>query len=78
MNSSSWSGGPLPTKQGAELGRVRSGEGQAERYLDHLVSTVPGGLAGRRILVDCANGAASFTAPKLFARFGLTVDFLHN
>lgn len=72
------SDGPLPAKQGAELGRVRGGEGQAERYLDHLVSTVPGNLSGLRILVDCANGAASFTAPKLFARFGLTVDFLHN
>ncbi len=69
---------PLPTKTGAELGRVRSGVGQAERYLDHLVATVPAGLGGLRILVDCANGAASFTAPKLFSRFHLTVDFLHN
>ena len=72
------SGGPLPTKQGAELGRVRSGEGQAERYLDHLVSTVPGGLAGRRILVDCANGAAAATAPDLFSGFEIEADFIHR
>jgi phosphoglucosamine mutase len=72
------SAGPLPVKTGAELGRVRSGAGQVERYLDHLVSTVPSGLKGLRILVDCANGAASATAPKLFSRFDLTVDYLHN
>jgi len=38
-------------------------------YIDHLVSTVDDDLAGLRILVDCANGAASATAPHLFDRF---------
>ena len=42
-------------------------------YIDHLASTVEDGLAGLRILVDCANGAASATAPQLFDRF----DDLH-
>lgn len=68
---------PLPVKTHGELGRTVSGEGQLERYIAHLVSTVPEGLHGRRILVDCANGAASATAKKLFANFDLTVDFIH-
>ena len=48
---------------------------ERERYLDHLVSTIDTDLAGLRIAVDCANGAASATAPALFARFPkLTCD----
>ena len=38
-------------------------------YIDHLISTVGDDLSGLRILVDCANGAASATAPLLFDRF---------
>ena len=41
----------------------------ADDYIDHLVSTVDGDLHGLRILVDCANGAASATAGRLFDRF---------
>jgi phosphoglucosamine mutase len=42
-------------------------------YIDHLAQTLPGGLAGLRIVVDCANGSASFLAPELFERLGATV-----
>lgn len=40
-----------------------------DAYIEHLVSTVDTDLAGMRILVDCANGAASATAGRLFDRF---------
>ena len=39
-------------------------------YVAHLASTVPGGLSGMRIAVDCANGSASATAAELFAQLG--------
>lgn len=40
-------------------------------YLQHLVEEVDGlDLSGRRIVVDCANGAASALAPALFKRLG--------
>jgi len=42
-------------------------------YSDHLAATVPGGLAGFDIVVDCANGGASFLAPPLFERLGARV-----
>jgi phosphoglucosamine mutase len=42
-------------------------------YIDHLASTLPGGLGGLRIVVDCANGSASFLAPELFERLGASV-----
>jgi len=39
-------------------------------YLEHLASTLPGGLGGLRIVSDCANGSASVLAPELFERLG--------
>ena len=41
----------------------------SEDYIDHLESTIDSTLGGLRILVDCANGAASATAARLFDRF---------
>ena len=56
--------------KGADIGRVIYLDQQgAGDYIDHLVSTVDTDLAGMRILVDCANGAASATAGRLFDRF---------
>jgi phosphoglucosamine mutase len=46
----------------------------AGRYLDYLASTVPGGLAGMRLVLDCGNGAAYQLAPALFRRLGAHVD----
>lgn len=57
-------------KMGADIGRVISADEQViDSYIAHLASTVDADLAGMRILVDCANGAASATAGKLFACF---------
>ena len=59
-----------PLCTGADIGQVTYADQQeAEAYIDHLVSTVDTDLAGMRILVDCANGAASATAGRLFDRF---------
>ena len=65
-------------KTGGELGRVIPGEDLSEKYLDHLASTIEDDLDGMRVLVDCANGAASATAPGLFRRFPkLRADIIH-
>ncbi len=59
-----------PLCTGADIGQVTYSDQQvAGDYIDHLVSTVDSDLAGMRILVDCANGAASATAGRLFDRF---------
>jgi phosphoglucosamine mutase len=48
-------------------------------YLSHLVDSLEGRtLAGLRIVVDCANGAASVVAPRLFASAGADVVAIHN
>ena len=60
----------VPMKTGADIGKVSYGAPKAsEDYIDHLESTIDSTLGGLRILVDCANGAASATAARLFARF---------
>ncbi len=69
--------GELPVKTGAALGQVMDGTFTAEQYLDHLASTV-GQLPRMRVLIDCANGAASATARKLFSRFALNVDYIND
>ena len=60
----------VPRKTHGDIGRiVVADHREAEAYIDHLASTIDSDLAGLRILVDCANGASSATAPGLFARF---------
>ncbi len=51
--------------------------GLDHEYLDHLAGTVSGGLAGVRMVVDGANGSASYLAPQLLERLGATVDCIH-
>jgi phosphoglucosamine mutase len=64
----------------AGFGRVTDAPGQGERYIAHLLSTLasrPGAtgepLAGLRVVVDCAHGAASRYAPDLLRRAGAEV-----
>ena len=60
----------VPRRTHGELGQVHYVAPKAsEDYIDHLVSTVTSDLSGLRILVDCANGASSATAARLFDRF---------
>ena len=62
----------VPLKTGAELGRVYDRQmRESEQYIEHLASTVEDDLGGLRVLVDCANGAASATAGRLFERFAI-------
>ncbi|MEP6787026.1 MAG: phosphoglucosamine mutase [Acidobacteriota bacterium] len=51
----------------------------ANAYLDHLKRVGNGFAAdGIKLVVDCANGAASELAPKLFASLGAEVVAIHN
>src|ERR1700685_3649060 len=54
--------------------------GEAElrhAYVGSLVSNVASDLSGLRLLVDCANGAATAEAPELFRRIGIQATFTH-
>ncbi|HUJ08373.1 MAG TPA: phosphoglucosamine mutase [Streptosporangiaceae bacterium] len=66
----------------AGFGRVRDAAGEADRYLEHLLGTIgvrdaemaaAGPLAGWRVVVDCAHGAAAHLAPRLLRAAGANV-----
>jgi phosphoglucosamine mutase len=58
----------------AEVGRVRELNGGLEDYLRELEVAFPLDLSGRRVVLDCANGAAHRAAPAIFERLGATVE----
>ncbi|MBA3551540.1 MAG: phosphoglucosamine mutase [Actinobacteria bacterium] len=68
--------GPRP--EGSAIGRIRPDPRAHERYLDHLVSTAGTTLEGMRLVVDCANGAATSAAPEVLRRLGATVLPIHD
>ncbi|HYY17445.1 MAG TPA: phosphoglucosamine mutase, partial [Streptosporangiaceae bacterium] len=62
------------------FGRVIGAEAEQEKYLDHLVASLGAGpipaqppLAGLRVVVDCAHGAAYAIAPEALRRAGAEV-----
>ena len=58
----------------AQGGTLRDlSEDAFERYVNFLVSTSGGGLEGRKVFIDAANGAASAVAPEAFRRLGMEV-----
>ena len=58
---------------GNNVGRVVLDESAQERYIFHLFSSVTTPLRGLKIVVDCANGASSRVAPKVYTRAGAEV-----
>ncbi|HEY2715288.1 MAG TPA: phosphoglucosamine mutase [Solirubrobacterales bacterium] len=63
-----------PAEPPAEAGRVRELEGGVEDYLRELAAAFPLDLSGRRVLLDCANGATHRVAPAIFERLGAEVE----
>jgi phosphoglucosamine mutase len=61
---------PLPTLPGEHA--LRSA------YIDWLAKNVPTDLSRLRILVDCANGAATAEAPELFRACRVHATFMHS
>ena len=66
-------GEPWKRPTGANVGRIVSDTNGLNFYLDHLVSSIHNRLDGLSVVVDCANGAASFISPEALRRAGATV-----
>ena len=67
---------PYDLKWNEEIGTVSVDHQAVERYIDHLASTIQTDLSGLKVLVDCSNGSAAATAPRLFAKLGAQVTFV--
>lgn len=68
-----FSGTPSRRPTGAAIGRARDLPDGPERYVAHLLATMPHRLDGLRVVVDCAHGAASQVAPEVYRRAGADV-----
>jgi phosphoglucosamine mutase len=64
---------PRRRPTGAEVGRIQRFSDAEDRYIVHLLQTLPARLDGLKIVLDCANGAASGCSPQVFADAGAQV-----
>lgn len=63
---------------GAEIGHVQRFADAEDRYLVHLLGTLPNTLKGIKVVLDCANGAASAVSPEAFKDAGAEVIVIGN
>lgn len=64
---------------GADVGRIKPYAAAADEFTEHLVSTLgdtPTPLQGLRVVVDCANGAASVVGPAALRQAGADVTVI--
>ncbi|MGQ0839119.1 phosphoglucosamine mutase [Actinokineospora sp.] len=62
---------------GAAVGRVYDINDAHDRYIAHLLKSIPNRLDGLRVVVDCANGAAWAAAPQAYREAGAEVIAIH-
>ncbi len=70
-------GQPWARPTGSGVGRVHDLLDGTEHYLRHLVSATPHRLDGLKVVLDCANGAASDIGPAAFEELGASVIAIH-
>lgn len=63
---------------GKEVGWIRPFENTAQLYIDFLTSSINTSLEGLRVVVDCANGAASGFGPAALRKAGAQVISVHD
>ncbi|MFC7329398.1 phosphoglucosamine mutase [Marinactinospora rubrisoli] len=66
-------GQPVTSAVGADVGRVTDAADGAERYIRHVVASLPHGLEGLKVVLDCANGASHQVGPEALRRAGAEV-----
>ena len=70
---------PWDRPVGDGVGRIIVDEDAREAYSEFLLASLGGSsLAGLKVVVDCANGAASFVAPDVYRRAGAEVVAIHS
>jgi phosphoglucosamine mutase len=62
---------------GGDVGRVTTYDAALDDYVEHLVQTTSKPLAGLRVVLDCAEGAASDAGPRALENAGAKVTAIH-
>ena len=65
-----------PKASPEEVGRVTYAFDAVNDYIDYLVGLGEGSMKGLKVALDCANGCASVTAPKIFSRLGADIHVM--
>ena len=68
---------PLAPTAGA-VGRIRRFADAEDRYVVHLIESMPHRLDGLKVVLDCANGAAAGVSPEVFHLAGAEVVTIGN
>ncbi|QKJ20229.1 phosphoglucosamine mutase [Microbacterium hominis] len=68
--------GPKLQPTGADVGRIRRFADAEDRYVVHLLASLPHQLEGIHVVLDCAHGAASGVSPETFKDAGARVTVI--
>ena len=69
----------LAKKTGAEIGHVINDNNMwISMYIEYLSEQGKGKIKNCKVLIDCANGAASATATKVFSHFPIDFELIHD
>lgn len=68
--------GPKLQPTGAGVGRIRRFADAEDRYVVHLLGSLPNRLDGLHVVLDCAHGAASGVSPETFKDAGAKVTVI--
>ena len=60
----------FPKPQGGEVGNIFRRHELAWEYAEHVKRSSTASLVGMKLVIDCANGAASELAPRIFEELG--------
>lgn len=61
---------------GVDVGRIQRFSDAEDRYVVHLLGTLPHRLDGLKIVLDCAHGAASGCSPQVFTNAGAQITVI--
>jgi len=64
------------TPTGGDVGRIRRFADAEDRYILHLLATLPARLEGIHVVLDCAHGAAAGVSPQAFVNAGAQVTVI--
>lgn len=68
--------GPMHAPLGGEVGHIHRFADAEDRYLVHLLKSMSNRIDGIKVVLDCANGAASALSPEVFVDAGAQVTVI--
>ncbi|MCR5798604.1 MAG: phosphoglucosamine mutase [Lachnospiraceae bacterium] len=63
---------------GPSVGKIKYRTDAREEYINHSIKAVPVDLTGKKIVVDCAEGASYYTSVEALKELGATIIAIHN